>query len=140
MAADLHTEGLEYLLKATFSEEQAVPANYYIGLATDASLAEAAALTDITEVAGTGYARIAVASDNVDFTGAGAGTADYKITTKTVQFTGGAGGWTGAQTVFLCDVISGTVGKLIASAPLSATRTLAENDTLDVAMAIQLNG
>lgn len=140
MPAELHKEGLEYLLKATFSEEQTVPANYYIGLATDASLAETATLADLTEVSGTGYARIAVASDDTDFTVADAGTNDKKATTKAVQFTGGAGGWTGAQTVFLCDVASGTAGKLIASEQLSTTRTLSESDTLDVAMAVQLNG
>jgi hypothetical protein len=138
MAAEVHTEGLQFMLEVSFSEEQSVPANFYIGLATDASLAEDASLGDQTEVSGTGYARQAVASDNVDFTSASTGTNDRKITTKTVTFTAG-GTWTGANTVFLATTINDT-GKLIASAPLSETRTLVVDDTLTVAMQIDLTG
>ena len=137
--AELHTEGLQFLLEVAFSEEQSVPANFHVGLATDASLAENASLASLTEVSGSGYARQAVASDNVDITSAAAGTNDRKVTTKTVTFTA-TGTWTGANTVFLCSVASGTAGKLIASAPLSATRTLHNGDTLQVAVEVQLNG
>lgn len=140
MAAEFHQEGLQFLLEL-LSARQSVPADFYIGLATDASLAEDAGLTDITEVSGTGYARIAVEDTDVGFpTSATAGTADWHTTTKQVTFTGGAGGWTGANTAFLCTVSSGTSGKLIASGPLSSTRTLAEGDTEKVTMDLQLNG
>lgn len=138
MAAELHTDGLQFLLEVTFTEEQSVPANYYIGLATDASLSETASLGDQTEVSGTSYARQAVASDNVDITSAATGTNDYKVTTKTVTFTAG-GTWTGANTVFLATT-SNDSGVLIASAPLSETRTLEDTDTLTIAIQIDLTG
>lgn len=138
MAADVHTDGLQFILEVAFTEEQSVPANFYIGLATDASLAETASLGDQTEVSGTGYARQTVASNNTDITSAATGTNDYKVTTKTVTFTAG-GTWTGANTVFMATTVDNT-GKLIASAPLSETRTLTDTDTLTIAMQIDLTG
>lgn len=138
MATELHQEGLQFLLEVAFSEQQSVPANFYIGLCTDASLAEDATLASKTEVSGTGYARQAVASDNVDFTSATAGTNDRKITTKSVTFTA-SGTWTGALTVFLATTVADT-GKLIASAPLSTTRQLNNGDMLTVALEITLAG
>lgn len=138
MAAEVHTDGLQFILEVTFSEEQSVPANFYMGLATDASLAEAANLGDQTEVSGTGYARQAVASSNVGFTSAATGTNDRKTTTVAVVFTAG-GAWTGAKTVFLATTLNDT-GVLIASAPLSQERTLGDTDTLTVAIQIDLTG
>ena len=139
MAAEFHAAGLQYLLEVALTEEQTAPANFYIGLATDASLAEDATLATLTEVSGTGYARQAVASNNTDLTSASAGTNDRKVTTKTVTFTAG-GVWTGANTVFLATTVDGS-GKLIASAPLSTTRTLAvSGDTLTIAMELNLVG
>lgn len=138
MSAELHTEGLQFLLEVTFSEEQSVPANFYIGLTTDASLAETDGLGDLTEVSGTGYARQVVASNNTDITSATTGTNDRKVTTKEVTFTA-TGTWTGANTVFLATTVDGT-GKLLASAPLSATRTLTSGDTLLIAIQINLTG
>ena len=140
MPAELHSEGLQFLLEAAMTEEQVVPASFYIGLAQDAALDEADALTDLTEVTGTSYARQAVASDNVDLTSAAAGTNDRKVTTKTVTFTAGADDWDDANTAFLCTVVSGTAGKLIASAPLSETRSLTIGDSLQVSMVITLAG
>jgi hypothetical protein len=138
MATELHQEGLKFLLEAAFSETQAVPANFYIGLCTDTSLAEDASLASKTEVGGTGYARQTVASDGTDFTSATAGTTDWKMTTKSVTFTAG-GTWTGAKTVFLASTVADT-GKLIASAPLSTTRQLNNGDMLTVALEITLAG
>lgn len=136
--AELHTEGLQYLLEVAFSEEQSVPANFYVGLATDASLNESDGLSDLTEVSGTGYSRQTVASNNTDITSASTGTNDRKVTTKEVTFTA-TGTWTGAKTVFLATSSDGS-GKLIASAALSATRTLESGDTLTVSLEIDLAG
>lgn len=138
MAAELHTDGLQFILEVTFTEEQSVPANYYIGLATDASLSETANLGDQTEVSGTGYERQAVASGNVDITSAAAGTNDRKATTKTVTFTAG-GTWTDANTYFLATTVNDS-GVLIASGPLSETRQLEDTDTLTIAIQIDLTG
>lgn len=128
MAADVHQEGLQYILETAFSEEQSVPANFYMGLCTDASLAETASLGDQTEVSGTGYARQAVASTSVGFVSASTGTNDRKVTTIEVTFTAG-GTWTGAKTAFLATTVNDT-GKLIASEQLSGTITLVDNGTL----------
>jgi Tfp pilus assembly major pilin PilA len=140
MAALIHTEGLQFMLEVCFTKQQTVPTNYYIGLATDALLVDTDTLSTLTEVTGTGYARQAVASGATDFTSASTGTNDRKITTKSVTFTATASDWTGAKTVFLCTVTSGTSGKLIQYAPLSATRTLANGDTLTVALEIDSIG
>jgi len=138
MAAEAHTDGLQWMHEVCFTEEQSVPANFYIGLATDASLAETASLGDQTEVSGTGYERQAVASNNTDITSAATGTNDYKITTKTVTFTAG-GTWTGANTYFLA-TSSDDSGILIASGPLSETITLEDTDTLTIAVQVNLTG
>jgi hypothetical protein len=140
MAAEIHQEGLTYMLNVSF-RATAQAANTYIGLCTDASLAENATLASLTEVAGTGYARIAVATDDTDFpTSQTTGTNDWQVVTKQVTFTGGAGGWTGAVTAFLCTAASGTSGSLIASAQLWSTRTLASGDTLKITFTITLAG
>jgi hypothetical protein len=139
MSAEFHTEGLQYLLEVAFTKEQSVPTNYYVGLCTDASLAEDAALADLTEVSGTSYARQTVAAGATDFTSAAKGVAgDRKVTTKEVTFTAG-GTWTGANTVFIATTVNNT-GKLIASVPLSETRTLVIGDTLTVSIEIDLVG
>jgi hypothetical protein len=138
MASEFHTEGLQFLLEVSFSEGQSVPTNFYIGLATNASLAEDASLASITEVSGSGYARQAVASNATDFTSAAAGTNDRKITTKIVTFSA-TGTWTGAATVFLATSLDNS-GKLIASNQLSVVRTLYSGDTLGVSVELDLVG
>jgi hypothetical protein len=140
MANQVHTEGLQYLLELGFTAQQSAPSNFYIGLATDASLAENATLAGLTEVAGTGYSRQACAVGATDFTSASTGSNDRKVTTKQVTFTCSAGDWTqGAQTAFLCSVASGTSGKLIASIPLAAARNLQNGDTEKVTMVVELD-
>lgn len=123
-------EGKRFALEVLFSEEQSVPANYYIGLAQDASLAGDATLADLTEVTGTGYARQAVASSAVGFTSSAEGTSDWKQTTATVNFAA-SGTWDTAQIAFLCTVSSGTSGKLLFWRALAAARTLLSGEDLD---------
>jgi len=139
MAADFHTEGLQFLLECALTEEQSVPANFYVGLCEDASLNEDASLGDLTELSGNGYARVAVASDNVDLTSAAAGTNDRKVTTKACTFTADGGAWNGAKKAFLATTIDDS-GKLIASMDLAATRTLQDGDSEEATLVLQLNG
>lgn len=139
MSDELMTEGLQFLLEVAFSEEQSVPANFYVGLCTDASVAENANLAALTELSGNGYARQTVASDNTDFTSAATGTNDRKTTTKTVTFTASGGAWSGAVHAFVGTTIDDT-GKCIAVAALSTTRTLQDGDSLQVSIAITLTG
>jgi hypothetical protein len=138
MPTQLHQEGLQFLLEVAFSEQQAPlgAGAFYLGLCTDTLLADNATLASKTEVSGTGYARQAAASSAVGFTSAAVSTNAWKQTTLTVTFTAG-GTWTGAKTVFLATSVDDT-GKLIASAPLSATRTLDNGDTLSVALQMTL--
>ena len=139
MSNEYCTEGLQHLLEVTYSEEQSVPVNYYIGLCTDASIAENANLAGLAELSGNGYARQAVASDNTDFTSAATGTNDRKITTKVVTFTASGGAWAGAVHAFLATTIDDS-GKLVAVAALSVTRTLQDGDSLQVSMVLTLAG
>jgi hypothetical protein len=123
--AELHKEGLAYLLGLVTA------GNLSIGLCTDASLAEDATIASLTEVSGTGYGRIAVTSLTI----ADTGTNDKKATTNSVVFTAG-GTWTGAKTAFIVT----STNKLLASVALSTTRTLNSGDTLTVAIEIDLVG
>jgi hypothetical protein len=134
----LHDEGEQFILQVTFSEAQSVPANYYIGLDARSSLAEADNLAALSgEPSGNGYARQPVASDATDFTIAQVGD-DYRATTKTVTFTCATAAWSAVTKAWLCTVVSGTSGKLICSAALSASRTLQVGDSLNVSMYISL--
>ena len=139
MAADLHTEGLQYLLEVALTEEQSAPASFYMGLCEDDALNEDDGLADLTELSGDGYARVAVASDDADLTSASVGTLDRKVTTKTCTFTADGGNWNGATKAFLATTAD-DAGKLIASADLGAERFLLDGDSLEVTMVIQLNG
>lgn len=141
MSTDIHTEGLQFLLEAALSEEQSVPANFYLGLAEDASIAEDANLAALTELSGFGYARQTVASNGTDFTSAAALSNDRKMTTKICTFTAAGGAWNTAKKVFLATTSDNT-GKLIASASLNGSTgwTLADGQHLDVSMVIELNG
>lgn len=105
------TEGLQWALEVLFSEEQSVPANFYVGLASDVSVTKDMALLDLTEVSGTGYGRQALASDNVDFTSALDGVDNRKQTSKIMTFTAG-GTWTTARVWFLATTVN-NAGKLL---------------------------
>lgn len=139
MSDEYCEEGLQHLLEVVYTEEQSVPANYYIGLCEDASVAEDDNLASLTELSGNGYARQAVASDNTDFTSAATGTNDRKVTTKVVTFTASGGAWNGAVHAFLATTIDDS-GKLVAVAALSVERTLQDEDSLQVSIVPTLAG
>lgn len=90
-----------------------------------------------TEVTGTGYGAVSWAVGNTDFGLPASDGGDWKTTSTTKTYTAG-GTWTAADHLYLASVASGTAGILIAWAALSATRTLANLDTLDVSIAIKL--
>lgn len=139
MSDEVVAEGLEYILETAFTEVQSVPANFYMGLCEDASVAETDGLADLTELAvANGYARETVASDGTDFTEATTGTNDRKVTTTTETFTA-SGTWNGAEHVFLGTTIDDS-GKLICVAALSVERFLVNGDTLQVSIVMTLAG
>lgn len=138
MSDEYCAEGLQHALEVVYSEEQSVPANYYIGLCEDDSVAENANLAGLTELAGGGYGRQTVASDNTDFTSAGTGTNDRKVTTKVVTFSA-TGTWNGVPHAFLATTIDDS-GKLVAAAALSVERFLVNGDSLQVSIVLTLAG
>lgn len=135
----LHDEGEESILKAIFSEAYTVPANYFIGLDDRVTIAEADSLTDLSgePVVGS-YARLAVASDAIDFT-VSIDSNDWQAATKTVTFTPSGANYPSVRNMFLCDVVSGTSGKLFASVALSQARVVLDGDSLDTSLTIKLS-
>jgi hypothetical protein len=140
MSDELCTQGLKWLLESCFPQSQTPPANFYIGLCEDATVLETAALADLTELSGNGYAREVVPAGSVTgFTSANTGTNDWKVTTITVQFEAIGGAWNGAEHCFLATTTDDS-GVLVAASALSQERFLQDGDKLDVSMVIQLNG
>ena len=117
------------------------PTNLFFGLGNNGGTpgipAETATLATITEVSGTGYARISLNRNTTDFPTLSLDSGDYQVVSITKQFAA-TGTWTAADYLFLCDVGSGTAGDLIATVALSASRSLVNSDTLDVSMTVKL--
>jgi hypothetical protein len=138
----LHDEGEQAMLSAYFDTDYAgfgaPPANLHFGLRQTAVGAEADTLATITEVTGTGYARQAV-STVTGFTMSQV-TGDWRATSNNVTFTNSGGtNWAAAVALFLCTVATGTAGKLLSSAALQTTRTLAPGDSLTASTYIGLS-
>jgi len=135
----LHDEGEQFMLQVVFDEQQTVPANYYIGLDNRASPAEADTLVSLSaEPSGNGYARQPVPSDNVGWT-VSMSAGDYQAASTTETFTASGGAWTAVQQMFLCTTVTGTAGKLVATAALSTSRTLQDGDSLQTDITIKLS-
>lgn len=137
----LHDEGEQYFLQAALSEEQSVPASFFIGLDDRAALAEADTLASLSgEPVGNGYSRQTVNSDATDWVVSQV-AGDYQAKSKTVRFTasGGAIPATGSVSKMFLTTSSDGTGKLIASVALSAARALADGDSLDTDITITLS-
>ncbi len=92
-----------------YLRNQAQNPNLYLGLYTNITEpAETDTLAQITEPVGSGYARIALAP--ADWTESPQGT--FANLQKT--FTASGGNWGNVYGYFICTVLSGTAGKLIA--------------------------
>jgi hypothetical protein len=129
------------MIECSFSEQQTPPANFYIGLCEDASIADDASLGDLTELVGEGYDRQAVASNGVDFTSADDGADGWQVTTKTVTFTAdtdSGGAWNTAKKAFLATTIDDT-GMLIGWMNLNGATgyTLSDGQHVDVQMVLR---
>ena len=136
----IHNDGEKAILSAYFATAQsgygAPPANLYIGLRSG-SLVDTDLLSTITEVTGSGYARIAV-STTTGFT-LSLVSSNWQALSSTVTFTA-AGTWTAATALFLCTASSGTSGNLISSVALAATRTLGVGDVIQASCFVTLSG
>jgi len=136
---EVHTQGLQFILDAAIRQTQSVPAAYYLGWCTESALDENAGLADLTELSGSGYARVAIASDATDWTSAAHSTNGRKVTSKVCTFTAAGGNWSAAGRWFLATTADNS-GKLIASGPLAsgAGVTLLDTQSYDVAVEIRL--
>jgi hypothetical protein len=138
MAGKIVDEGLTFLFQCAMSEEVVPPANFYLGLATDVSLADDASLAGVTELTGTGYARQEIPSSAVGWTVGAGGTYDIEADGTQETFTATDDDWDDAKIWFLATTVNDT-GKLIAWAPLSETRSLLNGDSLKVTPTLGLN-
>lgn len=134
------TEGLQWLLEVAISEEQTVPANFYVGLSQH-NFIKGDTLsgngTGWTEVTGTGYSRQTLASSSSGFT-SGANSTDRKQTGAKVTFTATSTDWDAATDWFIATTVDNT-GKIVACGRLAATRQLAvSGDKLEVTPTIGL--
>ena len=132
----LADEGEKDILDVYF-DVQAVRTALYCGLynATPVDTSTQSSLS-ANEVSGTGYAR-ATFTRGTDWGAPALDGGDYMTTSTTKTFTAG-GAWTAATYATLETTSSGTAGLLIAYVALSATRTLANTETLDVSFTVKL--
>jgi len=132
----VHQEGLTQIMATYFGKTVTAPATLYILLVTDVAIAADAALADLTEVTGTGYARQSLTNGAAAVTGAECGSDDWQITLDTVTFTA-TGTWTTAQQWVLATSADNS-GKLIAANVLDdGATTLEDGGSLDVTAVIQ---
>lgn len=128
------TEGLQWLAEVAISEEQSVPANFYVGLAID-HFVKGDTLADQgvgwTEVTGTGYSRQTIVSSNSGFTSA-ADSTNRKQTGLKVTFTATDVDWDEALDWFIATTADNS-GKIVACGRLADARQLAvSGDKLEV--------
>lgn len=140
----LHDEGEQYMLSAAFDTDLAgfgaPPANLYLGLDARSGLAEGDTLGmgGFNEPSTGGYARQAL-STTTGFTLSQPG-AYYQATSAAASFGPATSGGMGTVTNrFLTTTSSGTAGKLIASVPLTTSRTINVGDTLNTNIILGLS-
>jgi hypothetical protein len=117
MATKMHTEGLEFILQVVFSEEQSVPANYYVGLCEESTVGDTDGLGDLTECAAAGYARQTIPSTAVGWVVGDFGTNEKAAVGAQATFSfSGAGN--PLYSWFLATTVDDS-GKLVQSASLN---------------------
>lgn len=89
------------------------------------------------EVTGTGYGAVTFTNADANWSAPSLNSGDMQSTSNVYTFTAG-GAWTAATYLVLATVSTGTSGLLIIYSALSATRTLANTDTLDVSATVKL--
>lgn len=102
------------VLADLFNGASNIPATLYIGLCNNEQVSRDMTLADLSEVTGTGYARIALARGTVDWQTPVAQSDSYSLTTAIKTFEASGSDWTEFNRMFLTDAASGTSGKLLA--------------------------
>jgi hypothetical protein len=136
MAFMLHDQGEQWLLQVAFSEEQAVPANFYVGLCSD-SLAETDGLADIlNEPSGHGYSRALVPSDSTHCVVTQDGDY-YKVTFAQATYIGNGGSFGPVNTWFVGTTANNT-GKLLFSGPVDPAQTISDGGTFGLTVYVRV--
>ena len=134
----IRTQGIQFLFELA-NGQQTKPNNYYIGFCAEAEddIPANAALADLTELSGNGYARQYIAADSIGMVSAAAGTNGRALTTAEVTFTASGGAWSLAKTKFLATTADDS-GKLMATEPINAGSgvALADGESYDVTMTL----
>jgi len=91
----------------------------------------------MAENAGTGYARIQIASNATDWPTLALNGGDYQATSVAKVFTAG-GTWSACTHLALVTSASGTTGALLLVNALGATRSLINTDTLTITLAVKM--
>jgi hypothetical protein len=134
----IRTQGIQFLLELA-NGQQTKPANYYIGWCQEAEdqIPANASLSDLTELAGNGYARQFVPANTVGMVSAAGGTNGRTLTTAEVTLTASGGAWSLAKTKFLATTADNS-GKLIVTEPLNAGSgiALADGENYDVTITL----
>jgi hypothetical protein len=114
----LHNEGAEAFLKTYFQGTTvAQRTTWYMGLGYD-TLVKGDSIAQIAgEPSGNGYARQAFTANPTNCPVAADGTM-YQVLFAEQTFTASGGAWSTVNLWFLCTVVSGSSGLLIASCPL----------------------
>ena len=136
---ELTNEGEIAILEAYFGTGNG-PATLYFRLWTASLAADTVTEATAGENTGTDYATEVTGTaltKDTSWTTPSAGPTGTLSDTKT--FTAGASDWGACTWLALCTTDSGTAGLMVATAALSATRTLLINDTLDVSMQVSLD-
>lgn len=133
----LADEGEQAILEAYFRGGTA-STNTYLRLYNDTP-AETDTLSTLTgEVSGTGYPGTnTIESNATGWPTSALDVGDWQIDSKTITWTA-SGAWSAATYLVLATVASGTGGLLIAYNALSATRTLADGDSLQADIQLKL--
>lgn len=138
-----HDEGEEWLLDVAFTEVLTPPTDFYLGCddrdgVDNAAPAEADTLASLVgEPDGTnGYSRQAVTSNDTDWT-VDQPSGDYRATSKTVTFTA-SGGPIGPLTTLFLATSSDNTGRLLCTRALSQERNLADGESLECSMYIEV--
>jgi hypothetical protein len=105
-----------------------LPANVYIALST-ATYSDAATGSSMTEVSGSGYARVAVTNNNTSWPAASSGV---KANGVVFTFPAATGSWGTVQSFYIVDASS--AGNNLYGADLTTARAIASGDTASFAV------
>ena len=129
--------GEEAFIKMIVQDDDTVVSgsgNFYLGLCTNANVSATAVLSDLAEMSGGGYARKAIERTAVGWPTIDVVNGIYRGLSKTVNFAASGAAIGPYNRAFLCNVVSGTSGVLLAiSGEFPSAQTIADGQDQDIA-------